>query len=297
VYLEYTDPQGNVLAEADVQGHIVARYDYRPYGGVVNGSGPNGPGYTGHVQDPETGLVYMQARYYQARGQFLSPDPVGPSPGNIFSFNRYAYANNNPIRNTDPDGRSVLLALAGVLYETGSFVSGNGFHGSRIAGALVDGYNGEGAGVKGALVQDAGIVLTVATLGAAGPEAAGAEGTTEVIAGGETEAAAGEATEASETAGSYRPSRSLPRDEHGNAVPDSDAPHTQLGTKSGRNGDYTQAREWGRDENGKLVPKRDIDFTDHGRPQNHPNPHQHRWIPNPTGGTPQRGPTEPFEYP
>jgi RHS repeat-associated protein len=57
------------------------------------------------VQDPETGLVYMQARYYQARGQFLSPDPVGPSPGNIFSFNRYAYANNNPVRFTDPDGR------------------------------------------------------------------------------------------------------------------------------------------------------------------------------------------------
>jgi RHS repeat-associated protein len=105
VYLEYTDPQGTVLAEADVQGHIVARYDYRPYGGVVSGSGPNGPGYTGHVQDPETGLVYMQARYYQARGQFLSPDPVGPSPGDIFSFNRYAYANNNPARYTDPDGR------------------------------------------------------------------------------------------------------------------------------------------------------------------------------------------------
>jgi RHS repeat-associated protein len=113
VYLEYTDPQGTVLAEADVQGHIVARYDYRPYGGVVSGSGPNGPGYTGHVQDPETGLVYMQARYYQARGQFLSPDPVGPSPGNIFSFNRYAYGNNNPIGNIDPDGRE-----AGFVYHS-----------------------------------------------------------------------------------------------------------------------------------------------------------------------------------
>ena len=108
VYLEYTDPQGNVLAEADVQGHIVARYDYRPYGGVVSGSGPNGPGYTGHVQDPETGLVYMQARYYQARGQFLSPDPVGPSPGNLFNFNRYDYANNNPITNIDPDGNATV---------------------------------------------------------------------------------------------------------------------------------------------------------------------------------------------
>ncbi|MGU0171080.1 hypothetical protein ACVXG8_01140 [Escherichia coli] len=48
------------------------------------------------------------------------------------------------------------------------------------------------------------------------------------------------------------------------------APHTQLGTKSGRKGDYTQAREWGYDENGNLVPKRDIDFTDYGRPRNIP---------------------------
>ena len=84
--------------------------------------------------------------------------------------------------------------------------------------------------------------------------------------------------------GSYRPDRALPRDKHGNPIPDSDAPHTQLGTKRGRNGDYTQAREF--DANGK--PVRDIDFTDHGRPQNHPNPHQHRYVPNETGGTPRR---------
>ncbi|MEJ2046412.1 MAG: hypothetical protein P8X74_23725 [Reinekea sp.] len=76
----------------------------------------------------------------------------------------------------------------------------------------------------------------------------------------------------------------MPRDKHGNPIPDSDAPHTQLGTKKGRNGDYTQAREF--DGNGK--PVRDIDFTDHGRPQNHPNPHQHRYVPNETGGTLKR---------
>ena len=87
------------------------------------------------------------------------------------------------------------------------------------------------------------------------------------------------------TPGSYRPDRTLPRDKHGNPVPDTNnAPHTQLGTKRGRNGDYTQAREF--DRNGK--PVRDIDFTDHGRPQNHPNPHQHRYVPNETGGTLRR---------
>jgi RHS repeat-associated protein len=102
----YTDPQGTPLAEADAQGNIIATYDYTPYGSQALGTPPNGPGYTGHVNDPDTGLVYMQARYYDPLTQrFLSTDPIDPTPGNHFNFNRYAYASNNPIVNTDPDGR------------------------------------------------------------------------------------------------------------------------------------------------------------------------------------------------
>jgi len=90
------------------------------------------------------------------------------------------------------------------------------------------------------------------------------------------------------------PNRALPRSEHGTPIPDAEAAgtaHTQLGRQEGRNGSYPQA--WEFDQNGK--PVRDIDFTDHGRPQNHVNPHQHRYIPNPTGGSPQHGPMEPLK--
>jgi RHS repeat-associated protein len=112
----YTDPQGTPLAEADVNGNITATFDYAPYGNQALGSPPNGPGYTGHVNDPDTGLVYMQARYYDpAVGRFLSVDPVAPMAGNAFNFNRYDYANNNPALNIDPDGRC-----------TGSLISGSG---------------------------------------------------------------------------------------------------------------------------------------------------------------------------
>ena len=86
----YTDPQGTPLAEADASGTITATFDYAPYGSQALGTPPSGPGYTGHVNDPESGLVYMQARYYDpAVGRFLSADPVTPSPGNTFNFNRY----------------------------------------------------------------------------------------------------------------------------------------------------------------------------------------------------------------
>jgi RHS repeat-associated protein len=48
-------------------------------------------------------------RYYDpAIGRFLSVDPVGPLQNPINHFGRYHYANNNPYRNTDPDGRAAM---------------------------------------------------------------------------------------------------------------------------------------------------------------------------------------------
>lgn len=103
----YSDPQGTPLAEADAQGNITATFDYSPYGTAAMGAAPNGPGYTGHVNDPDTGLVYMQARYYDpVTARFFSVDPKGTTAGNAFNFNQYSYVNNNPVNNIDPDGRN-----------------------------------------------------------------------------------------------------------------------------------------------------------------------------------------------
>lgn len=93
----------------------------------------------------------------------------------------------------------------------------------------------------------------------------------------------------SENLGRYAPNRPLPKKGKGSGqgepLADEEAlgsEHTQLGRTKGRKGDYNQGREF--DKDGK--PTRDIDFTDHGRPETHPdNPHIHRWTPNETGGT------------
>ncbi len=50
----------------------------------------------------------MQARYYDpVIGRFYSNDPLGFR--DVHSFNRYAYANNNPYKFTDPTGKSSLI--------------------------------------------------------------------------------------------------------------------------------------------------------------------------------------------
>lgn len=67
------------------------------------------PGYTGHLEDDDLQLTYMQARYYDpVIGRFYSNDPVGFNGNNPMTFNRYAYANNNPYKYTDPDGRTAI---------------------------------------------------------------------------------------------------------------------------------------------------------------------------------------------
>jgi YD repeat-containing protein len=88
------------------------------------------------------------------------------------------------------------------------------------------------------------------------------------------------------------PDRNLPRNPYGDPIPDPEAegPYTQLGQRDGRKGKYDQAREF--DAAGK--PVRDIYFADHGRPQNHTNPHQHDYLPNGSGGTPKHGPARPL---
>lgn len=61
-------------------------------------------GWIDQRQDPETGLTYLHARYYDAAlGQFVSPDPLNPiEPG--VGANRYRYALSDPINASDRGG-------------------------------------------------------------------------------------------------------------------------------------------------------------------------------------------------
>ena len=103
---QHTDALGSPVAVTDSEGRISSRTEYEPFGKVLNNPGYGGIGYAGHLMDASTGLVQMQQRYYDPSiGRFLSVDPVSANEKTGENFNRYWYANNNPYRFTDPDGR------------------------------------------------------------------------------------------------------------------------------------------------------------------------------------------------
>jgi len=59
-------------------------------------------------------IDYMHARYYNPTvGRFLSPDPLDGLQRFPQSWNRYAYARNNPLKYIDPTGMYVFAACTG----------------------------------------------------------------------------------------------------------------------------------------------------------------------------------------
>jgi RHS repeat-associated protein len=105
---QHTDALGTPIAVTDASKAVIETFEYEPFGQLVNSTLKDGPGYTGHVQDAATGLTYMQQRYYDPTiGRFLSVDPVTANSGTGGNFNRYWYANNNPYKFVDPDGRFI----------------------------------------------------------------------------------------------------------------------------------------------------------------------------------------------
>ncbi|WP_444997653.1 RHS repeat domain-containing protein [Aliikangiella sp. IMCC44359] len=105
----HTDILGSPIMETNEQGSVISRTRYKPFGETLE-TPKNDVGYTGHLNDTDLGLTYMQARYYDPLiGRFYSNDPVGFT-GEVDSFNRYLYVANNPYKYTDPDGKHRRIA-------------------------------------------------------------------------------------------------------------------------------------------------------------------------------------------
>jgi RHS repeat-associated protein len=97
-----------------LNGASVTRHDYGPYGQPLTSNGasiPTAKSYINERFDAETGLMYLHTRYYDPDlARFLSPDTWDPTlPG--VDINRYAYAGNDPINKSDPNGHQTISDL------------------------------------------------------------------------------------------------------------------------------------------------------------------------------------------
>ncbi len=113
---DHTDALGSPVARTNASRTVISSAKYEPYGMIQASAGSNGKiGFTGHVNDTNTGLTYMQQRYYDpVAGRFLSIDPVLTDMNTAATFNRYSYVNNNAYKYIDPDGRDILVITGGV---------------------------------------------------------------------------------------------------------------------------------------------------------------------------------------
>ena len=86
----HTDGLGSPVARTNAAKTVVSRTRYEPYGLTATGTVPSTVGFTGHVNDADTGLVYMQQRYYDpVAARFMSTDWIFGSESKSNTAYRY----------------------------------------------------------------------------------------------------------------------------------------------------------------------------------------------------------------
>lgn len=112
-YFYLKNAQGDVTGLVDSSGTQVVAYTYDAWGNpLTTGTMANTLGelnpfrYRGYVYDTETGLYYLQSRYYNPQmGRFINADgelsDVGDS---VKGYNLFSYCQNNPTNMSDSEG-------------------------------------------------------------------------------------------------------------------------------------------------------------------------------------------------
>jgi RHS repeat-associated protein len=139
----HNDISGSPMLATNASGNAVWKENYRPYGERLNkqaASTNNKLWFAGKPFDASTGLSYMGARYYDpVVGRFMGVDPVDYQESNIHSFNRYAYANNNPYKYVDRDGRYAELAVEVISLSMGYMSLRENMRAGNTMAAITDG--------------------------------------------------------------------------------------------------------------------------------------------------------------
>ncbi len=114
-YAYLRNAQNDIIGLINSAGVQVVAYTYSAWGEVLSITGSlastigqqNPYRYRGYRYDSETGLYYLQSRYYNPQwGRFLNADSIVASQGSIFGVNFFQYCKNNAVLHFDENGES-----------------------------------------------------------------------------------------------------------------------------------------------------------------------------------------------
>ena len=205
--------QGDVIALYTENGTRMAEYAYDAWGNcsVIYGASTdlaksNPIRYRGYYYDRETGLYYLNARYYNPQWRrFISPDDTAYiDTASVNGLNLYCYCNNDPVNYADPSGHlvitmSTILIAAAIGIAVG--VTAGGIAGAAVAacndtniwagfafGAVGGAIMGIGAGIGALFLPGVAIAggVTISIAGGATVLSAGAAVATGLIIAGAT---------------------------------------------------------------------------------------------------------------
>jgi len=108
------DGLGSVTSLSSAAGALAQTYTFDSFGKQTASSGSitNPFRFAARESDPESGLYYYRARYYDpVAGRFLSEDPLGLNAG----INQYEYVHNSPLVRIDPAGTDDYPGIGSVI--------------------------------------------------------------------------------------------------------------------------------------------------------------------------------------
>lgn len=168
-----TTQQGDITRIEDVNGNVLATYEYDAWGKLISSSGSlaeiNPLRYRGYYYDTETELYYLSNRYYDPKvSRFINADSTDAvlSANGLYDQNLFAYCDNNPVMRTDMGGEIWNLIVGGAI---GGFIgavtsmSENIAEGKQIS--LLDTASGFVFGAIGGALAASIPSMTVSVLG------------------------------------------------------------------------------------------------------------------------------------
>ena len=121
-YYYLKNAQGDITGIVDKNCNTIVEYNYDAWGKLLNMTDSSGDAqisqknpfrYRGYYYDSETGLYYLNSRYYDPQtGRFLNADGNCGAVGNVQSHNMFEYGFNNPVNIVDYSGKFAITLTA-----------------------------------------------------------------------------------------------------------------------------------------------------------------------------------------